>query len=446
MIFEPITIKGTTFKNRILRSSMGGKTSYYDGSFSNAAKNFERRFARGGVGGIVSATITVDDHRWSPLEYPKMTKDKFIEPLREAARAVQSFDCRYIVQLGDHGYHTQTSLFSERADELSASDGFDLAFGYRSFRSAMSTEDIEQVIENFAQAARRVRESGCDGLEITASKGYLIHQFLNPAINHRTDQYGGSVDKRFRLLEEIVNATRKQIGSDFLLGVKLSARDFNFSPLNVRLPIAFPLRDWWFGNDLPVTIKYGRRLKELGVDYLHVTNGFGFVNPRESPGRFPAEEWRLLLNATRHLSRKAAIRATIFNTIPRLVRDHLLNIGWGFRSAPNLADAAEFKRQVGLPVIANGGFQSRSVIETALADQRCDLVAMARPLLANPDLVEEFRAGREMPARPCNHCNRCSLGTGTLPLGCYEPARFSSVDEMERQIIELSGNPDPLPA
>src|SRR5207253_7060286 len=135
-------------------------------------------------------------------------------------------------------------LFSERADERSASGGFDLVYGYRSLRSAMNTEEIEQVVKNFRDGARRVREAGCDGVEVTASKGYLIHQFLNPGINRRRDRYGGSVENRFRLLKEIVLAIREQVGRDFLFGVRMSAQDFNYVPVNLRWPPSWPLRDW----------------------------------------------------------------------------------------------------------------------------------------------------------------------------------------------------------
>src|SRR5208337_4830101 len=158
--------------------------------------------------------------------------------------------CRYILQIGDPGYQTQTSLFSERADQMSSSGGFDLLYGYRDVRSALTTEEVELIVENFARAARRVREIGCDGLEVTASKGYLIHQFLNPAINRRNDRYGGSPEKRFQLLKEIVVAIRGAVGADFLFGIRISARDYNYLPLNLRLPAVWPLRHYWFGNGL----------------------------------------------------------------------------------------------------------------------------------------------------------------------------------------------------
>jgi 2,4-dienoyl-CoA reductase-like NADH-dependent reductase (Old Yellow Enzyme family) len=435
-IFEPLTINGIEFRNRLVRSSIGGRLAYYDGTVNPAWVRFERRFAEGGVAAVVSATLTVDDHRWAPLEYPKISQDRFIKPIAEGVRGVQALGCRYILQIGDPGYHTQAGLFSEPEDGRSSSGGFDLLYGYRSVRRAMTIGEVEAAVESFRQAARRVREAGCDGVEVTASKGYLIHQFLNPGINRRRDRYGGSVERRFRFLKEIVEAVRAEVGRDFLFGVRLSAQDFNYLPVNVRWPPTWPLRNWWFGNGLDVTLQYGRWLRDLGVDYLHVSNGFGFPNPKENPGSLPAEEIRLFFNSTRHLGAKAAARSTLLNTVPERMMVRLAGAGWGYRRGVNLPDARTFRREVGLPVIANGGFQRRSFIEDALAGGSCDLISMARPLLANPDLAEQFRAGVEVPDRPCTFCNRCAVRTTILPLGCYEPTRFSSREEMERQIVE----------
>lgn len=429
-IFEPLTINGVELSNRLVRSSIGGRHAYYDGTANPAWARFERRFAEAGVAAIVSATLTVDERRWAPIEFPKISHDRFIRPIAKGVKAVQALGCRYILQIGDPGYHTQASLFPEEQDGVSASSGFDLLYGYRSLHRELSTTEIADVIERFAAAALRVRKAGCDGLEVTASKGYLLHQFLNPAVNRRTDAYGGSAVKRFRMLEEIVTAIREAVGRDFLFGVRLSARDFNHFPVNLRLPVASPLRAWWFGNDLETTIRYGQRLRDLGVDYLHISNGFGFINPRENPGAFPLRELRLFYASVRHLSAKARLRSMLLDLIPL----RLAGAGWNAPPGANLADAVAFRREVGIPVIANGGFQERSLIERALG--QVDLVSMARPLLANPDLVELFRRGGESPERPCTFCNRCTLRTTVSPLGCYDETRFANQEEMEAKILE----------
>jgi 2,4-dienoyl-CoA reductase-like NADH-dependent reductase (Old Yellow Enzyme family) len=445
MIFEPFTIKNVTFKNRILRSSMGGRTSYYDGTVTSAWKHFEKRFAEGGIAGIISATIDVDDSRLSPLEYPKISDDRFIKPMREGVREVQMLGCRYIMQIGDAGGQTQMSLFSQEADAKSASKNFDLLFGYRNRTVEMTLAEIEEEIQKFADAARRVREIGCDGVEVTASKGYMIHQFLNPLTNRRTDEYGGTIEKRFRLLKEIVTAVRKKIGDDYLFGIRLSAVDYNYLPLNVRLPVVFPLRHWYMGNTLEETLGYGTELEKLGIDYLHIDSGFGFLNPKGNPGEFPYDSIKLFLNYTRHLSGKARFRAALVNLVPPPLAKLLFGIGWKYVPGANAEFAQKFKGAVKIPVISNGGFQQQDHIEETLQTGKCDMVAIARPLLANPDLLKQFAAGKNEPDNPCTFCNRCCTRTAVLPLGCYDQTRFASQDEMEQQIIAWSGTPELYP-
>ena len=442
MIFQPFDINGVTFKNRILRSSIGGKTSFYDGTVGPAWRHFETRFAQAGVAALISPTVSVHDQRFSPLEYPKISQDRFIAPIREGVQAVQAHGCRYILQLGDPGYHTQMSLLPEAVDHHGPSDGFDLLFGYGNRVKAMDEDEIQQVVANFAAGARRAKEAGCDGIEVTASKGYLLHQFLNPATNRRKDRYGGSVDGRCTLLAEVVQAIRGEVGRDYLFGIRLSAADFNYLPLNLRLPLSLPLGQYFRGNGLPETLHYGRRLAELGVDYLHITAGFGFINPKESPGEWPVDEFRLYANSIRHLSGKAHVRAMLLNALPRPLTKALFGWRWRFVPMANADYARQFRAHTGLPIIANGGFQQRGEIEAALSGGQCDLVAMARPLLANPDLLHRFAAGHDAPEKPCTHCNRCSVATGVLPLGCYDRSRFASQEAMEAQIMGWSGGPN----
>ena len=442
MLFEPFAMNGVEFSNRVLRSSLGGRTSFYDGTISPAFTAFENRFAKGGVGGIISATIGVNKRRMSPLEYPTLYDDRFVAPLAEAARAVQAHGCRYIIQIGDPGGHTHTSLFAEEADGKSASSTFDLFYGYRSRTSAMTEEEIETAIEAFAAAAERVRRTGSDGVEITASKGYLIHQFLNPATNRRTDAFGGSLDKRFHFLERIVKAARERVGRDYLLGVRLSAQDYNYLPINLRFPVVFPPRHYFMGNRLKETLQYAKKLEALGVDYLHIDSGFGFPNPHGNIGAYPLAGIKLFVNATRHLSGKARARAVLINLTPAFLARAVLGIGWRFRPAANAEFAAAFKRTVSIPVIANGGFQKRSVIEAALDGAKCDMVAIARPLLANPDLLRHFQEGYDEPPNPCSFCSECCARTAVFPLGCYDIRRFKSQEEMAEQIIAMSS---PLP-
>jgi 2,4-dienoyl-CoA reductase-like NADH-dependent reductase (Old Yellow Enzyme family) len=434
-LFTPFTIRTVEFKNRLLRSSIGGRTAYYDGTVNDAWETFERRFASGGVAGIISATLTVDDQRWSPLEYPAISHDRFVRPLAERiGRLKKDFNCNYIIQVGDPGYATQTSLFRQEADAMTATSGIDPLYGYMSRRREMSVGDIKKVVQNFGCASARVKSTGCDGIELTASKGYMIHQFLNPGTNRRKDHYGGSLQQRFRFLKEVVETIRSRVGPGFLFGVRLSSRDYNRSPW----PELFRFGPGLWpsaltrGNDLDDMLQVGEWLQELGVDYLHMSSGFGFINPKENPGRFPTPEVKMFSDSTRPLGLKSKVRSTLLHLAPEFLTDFLLNLGWttpdpsGFNMLTNLDDARAFKRRLRIPIIVNAGFQRREHFDTALgAEYGCDMVSVARPLLANPHLPRMLEAGIPIKReRECTFCNRCAVRTTLFPLGCYEPRRF----------------------
>jgi 2,4-dienoyl-CoA reductase (NADPH2) len=438
-MFEPFSIKGIHFENRILRSAMGGKMCYYDGTVNNAWSNFERRFARHGVGGIISTTLAVDSRRSSPLEYPRISEDRFVGPLRDGIKKIKAHSkVVYIAQIGDPGYLTQTSLFSQKADGRTSSPIVDGLYGYRSFATAMTTGEIAHSVQEHIKGVVRARDAGADGVEITAAKGYLIHQFLNPGINRRDDAYGGSPEARFRLLREVVEGARAAVGPDFLLGVRLSAADNNHLPVNFR----WPPSAYFNGNRLPQTLLYAQELEKLGIDYLHVAHGFGFPNPKENVGDYPLDQIRIFANTTRHLGLKCWLRAAFLNAVPDFVLKPIMGIGWRPPTRENADNAAAFKKVLKIPVIANGGFQERDVIEETLREGKSDFVSMARPLLANPDLLKVFKEGKNAPEKPCTRCNRCVILTAVQPVGCYEPLRFKSQDEMEKQIMRWSADPE----
>jgi 2,4-dienoyl-CoA reductase (NADPH2) len=107
----------------------------------------------------------------------------------------------------------------------------------------------------------------------------------------------------------------------------------------------------------------------------------------------------------------------------------------------NLPNAHRIKQAVSIPVLCTGGFQTASVIEQALAGGQCDAVTMARPLIANNNLVQMFANGDDRPDRPCTYCNKCLVNAVENPLGCYEPDRFASRDDMVREIMTVFSPP-----
>jgi 2,4-dienoyl-CoA reductase-like NADH-dependent reductase (Old Yellow Enzyme family) len=147
----------------------------------------------------------------------------------------------------------------------------------------------------------------------------------------------------------------------------------------------------------------------------------------------------LFSNSARHLSRKAWWRAFLLNGVPKRFAHVLLGTGWRFVPAANAEFARAFKRRLNIPIIANGGFQNRDVIEDALQSGACDLVAIGRPLLANPDLLRHLAVHNE-PPNPCTWCSQCCTRTAVLPLGCYDVTRFKDQAEMQQQILQWSAD------
>jgi 2,4-dienoyl-CoA reductase (NADPH2) len=468
-IFDKVSIGNLEFKNRILRSSVGGRTANWDGKATEIWKNFEKRFASGGIGGIISTTLNVDETRKSPLQYPCLAHDKYIPRLKKYIAEIKQEDCRYIVQLGDPGYACQTSLFEQDLDNVSSSSGFDMVYGYGNLRKKIEdvpqpddgNDPVEAMIDRFVKAAARVKEVGADGLEITAAKGYVIHQFLSPALNRREDQWGGDVERRFALLREIVKRVRKEIGPDFPFGLRISADDFIKSPLLFWLA-RVPWRSE--SNDVEQMLRYMRTIA-ADVDFLHVISGFGFPSPHVTAGKFPTEEINIFFNHSSHLSAKAGLRSFMFNLLSRpwvikqLSNWLIFQRGWEYKEANNLDFAARFKQDAALNaanpnlvVISNGGFQDHGTVNAAISSEKCDMVSMARALIANPNLLTDYWAKDRDPVgkERCTHCNRCVGRTPTSPLGCYDITRFKGATPNESLAamvaqIEQWNSQDPLP-
>ena len=145
---------------------------------------------------------------------------------------------------------------------------------------AMTLQQIKETIRHFAEGARRAREAGLDGVELHASHGYLITQFLSSAINDRMDEYGGSLRNRAAFLLEIIQAIRKEVGTDYHLQAKLNAVDFG----NALYP--------WEkkGNTIEEGIQVAKWAEEAGVDAIHTSIGSMFPHPLLPPGGFPPDE------------------------------------------------------------------------------------------------------------------------------------------------------------
>ena len=425
-IFQALEARNLTVKNRIFRSNISGRFDNYDGSGNRSRINWELKFARSGVGAIISSFVPVAVQGRIVPNYATIHRDEHIPFWRELGQRVHEHDCKYIMQLS-HSGRQRDIRGVEHAIGLSSTDEPESLHGFECER--MTLEQIQRTVQAFAHGARRAREAGLDGVELHGANGYLITQFLSSSINDRKDDYGGTLVNRARFLREIVKAIRAEVGSDYHLQVKISTTEYNND--------VFPWES--NGNHIDDSVQVCKWLEADGVDAIHVSAGSMFPHPRNPAGDMPldalTENYGVLLSSGKHTHRNLwMFRRWPFRNIFRWrwTRAHRGKI-----EGINLPDAAAVKEAVGIPVICTGGFQTASVIRDAITSGKCDAVSIARPLVANNNLVELFAAGHDRPPRPCTYCNRCLVNTPNNPLGCYEEARFGSRQEMIDEIMSV---------
>jgi 2,4-dienoyl-CoA reductase (NADPH2) len=426
-IFEPLRFRNLTVKNRIFRSSISGRFDGYDGSGTEVRIDWDVKFARGGVGTIISSNTPVHPRGLIVPGYAHLDSDDKIPFWKELGKRVRDHGASYIVQIAFSG--RQRDIPSVLYDTgLSSTDKPDPIHGFPCER--MTAAQIRDVVESFAQAARRAREADLDGIEIHGCNGYLITQFLSTAINDRRDEYGGSLENRARFALDVVRAVRREIGGDFHLQFKISAIDDG----NAVFPWARK------GTTLEESVQVCRWLEEAGVDGFHVSSGHLFPHPRNPAGTFPIPDvirsYDTMLSSGRYTFRNYLMfRTPPFNKLFAWIwRRRARKLGV---EGINLPLARAIKAAVSVPVICAGGFQTASVIEGAIADGSTDGVSIGRPLIANPDLVNLFAAGHDRAPQPCTYCNKCLINFVENPLGCYEESRYESRDEMVRHIMSV---------
>ncbi len=426
VIFEPLRFPNLTVKNRIFRSSAGGRWDNYDGSGTQTRINWDLKTARGGVGAIISSNAPVHPRGRLLPGYASIDRDDRIPFWRELVRRVHEHDCKYIIQLAHSGRERIIGGF-EYPTGVSSTDRPEPLNGFRCER--LTTAGIEELVAAFAAAARRAREAGADGVELAGANGVLFTQFLSSGINDRDDEYGGSLENRARFALDVVRAVRAEVGDDFFLGFKISVREH----LDEILP--------WLsgGNSLEESLQVCRWLEQAGVDCIHVSTGGEFPHPRNPAGDFPTKEVVKTFDGLISSGLYTFRNYLLFRWWP-------LNAIWKWHwekpsrkgvEGINLADARAVKQAVGIPVICTGGFQTASVIAEAIESGALDGVTIARALIANPDLVRWFERGHDRAPRPCTYCNKCLFNFVENPLGCYDERRFDSREGMIREILSV---------
>lgn len=414
VIFRELKFRNVTVKNRIFRSSASGRFDNYDGSGTYVRINWEEKFAAGGVGAIISSYVPVHTRGRILPNYAMINHDGTIPFWAALGERIHRHDCRYILQLSHSGRQQDfggVENLSFRAQSSTSKTEPLHGFLCRS----MTREEIKYTVQCFAEGARRAKAAGLDGVETHSSHGYLINQFLSSGINDRKDEYGGSIENRARFLVEIIRAIRRAVGDDFHVQAKINGVDHNdVVPFEKK------------GNTIEDNIAICQMVEEAGVDAIHVSTGSMFPHPRSPAGDFPMDEARRWYDGLLSSGVLTGRNYLLFRY--RLLRP-LFRYFW-FRRAGgkvegiNTEDARIIKRHVKVPVIVTGGFQTASVIADVIRSGAADAVSIARPLIANNDLVRMFERGLDAAPKPCTYCNKCLLTVAENPLGCYELSRY----------------------
>jgi 2,4-dienoyl-CoA reductase (NADPH2) len=339
-LFSPITINRLEIKNRIAYPSLGLLFSY-DSKLNDRYTHFFRQRARGGAGIVTVGPVGVD-FLGSGILALSMAGDEAIADFADLTGIIKAEGARAWIQLFHAGAYSHPFLIDGK--EPIAPSAVYSTYSKTTPRE-MRLEDIHQVQEAFAAAARRAVAAGFDGVEIIGSAGYLVTQFLSPLKNRRTDQYGGSFENRLRFPTELIKTVRRAIGPDVPLTIRMAGNDF----------VPGSTTD-------ESTPRIAAAYQRAGVDAINVTGGWHESRVPQLPMELPRTAYAFL--------------------------------------ARNIKDA------VSIPVMASNRIASPDDAERILRDGYADMVNLGRVLIADPRWPEKAFAGRADEIRPCVACSQ----------------------------------------
>jgi 2,4-dienoyl-CoA reductase-like NADH-dependent reductase (Old Yellow Enzyme family) len=345
-LFESTVLNGMVLRNRFVHSATNEGMANADGSANERLIRWQEEVAKGEVGLIIPGNACVSNQGKSRPGQMGVHNDETVPGLSRMAKAVHKHGSRIALQLTHAGGNMYVP--SETGTALGPSDMKLTELPCR----AMTRDDIDQTVADFARAASRARRAGCDAVQLHGAHSYLISQFLSPYFNHRTDEYGGSLENRARFAIEVLRAVRSAVGPDFPVLIKINSEDF--------LENGFALDDM---------VPYALMLESEGIDAIEISGGTHFSDPRYFCSR-PT------------------------GTVPKGQEIY-------FKEAAEL-----YKREVKAPLILVGGVRSLGVAEGVVKTGLADYVALCRPLIREPDLVKRWRLGDVRPST-CISCNLC---------------------------------------
>jgi 2,4-dienoyl-CoA reductase-like NADH-dependent reductase (Old Yellow Enzyme family) len=264
---EPLTIGALTLGNRLVLPPMATSKARPDGSISDdLLEYYDEKSRDGALGLAITEHCFISKQGRNRVGQPSVADDAMVDGLSALAGVFHGNGVPAVVQISHAG-----AASVEPEKPLVGPSEVATPIGSGRLPRALTDEEVADIPRQFAEAARRVMEAGFDGVELHSAHGYLLNQFFSPLTNRRMDRYGGSLENRIRLHIEVIHAVRDEVGSDFLLLLRLGARDYLEG-----------------GTVIDDSIEAALRFEEAGVDVLDITGGLtGYSHPgTDEPGYF----------------------------------------------------------------------------------------------------------------------------------------------------------------
>ena len=384
-LLEPLDLGFTTLKNRVLMGSMHTMLEDIPEGMPRLAAFYAER-ARGQVGLIVTGGVAPNKEGLAlPIGHPLDNKEEAEKHkiVTEAVHKEGGKICLQILHVGRYGYTEKNVSASNTKAPISPFPAREL-----------SSEEVEQTIEDYVQCAKMAQHANYDGVEVMGSEGYLINQFIVTKTNRRTDEWGGSYENRIKFPIEIIKRTRKAVGENFIIIYRLSMLDLVEG-----------------GSTWEEVVQLAQEIEKAGATIINT--GIGWHEARVP---------------------------TIGTNVPKA------GFAWVTKRMKGL---------VNIPLITSNRINMPDVAEKVLADGCADMVSMARPFLADPELVLKAIESRPEEINTCIGCNQACLDhTFTLqvcscivnPRACHETILNFSPAEKKKKIAVVGAGPAGLEA
>lgn len=385
LLFNPLKIGSMEIKNRLARSATWEGMADRHGFVSTKYINLYDKLASGGAGLIFTGFLFVSLEGRGPKGMAGISSEQHIDRLRKMTNLVHQKDSKVIAQLAHCG--RRVPALHRPAIVSPAING----------DNVLTHENIKKIISDFIAAITRAQQAGFDGVQLHCAHGYLLSDFLSPHTNSRTDDWGGSPERNFAIIKEIVNKAREKVGPEYPIMLKINGSD------NVA------------GGVTPdLCINYVKQALQVGISAVEISGGVPESGSTTIRGDIPLI---MLTSGKTDLSSVQKAQKQL---------EQIKDIS-AFKYNYNLENASLVKKAVpGMTIISVGGHRILRDMEDILNNGLADVIALCRPFIIEPDLPLKFKEGKSKRSR-CLNCNLCLPYTPVLGVRCYygkEPSQL----------------------